>query len=115
MEYETRVKLFLADDPTAWITSAIVCLYDRDRVSPDDPVGMNVTNRYGEASFRFSPDEYLDIDDLVGGRLPELYIKVFDSEGDCVVSTRAGAERNAVPDLIPVPVARELAMKHRLL
>lgn len=115
MEYETKVKLFLADEPSAWIACAIVCLYDRDRLSRDDPLGMNITNSYGEAVFRFNVDEYLDVDDRIGGSLPELYVKVFDSEGACVVSTRAAAEPNAVPALIQVPVDRELAARHRLL
>lgn len=115
MEYETKIKLFLADEPAEGITCAIVCLYDRDRISRDDPLGMNITNSYGEASFRFSPDEYVDVDDRVGGRLPELYVKVFDSKGDCVLSTRAEAERNTIPDLIRIPVERDLAIKHGLL
>lgn len=115
MEYETKVKLFLADAPGEWIACAIVCLYDRDRVSRDDPLGMSITNSYGEAVFRFHADEYLDVDDRIGGSLPELYVKVFDSEGDCVVTTRADAVPNAVPDLIRVPVDRDLARKHRLL
>lgn len=115
MEYETRVKVFLADAPTEWIACAIVCLYDRDRVSRDDPLGMNITNSYGEAVFRFHADEYLDLDDRIGGSLPELYVKVFDSEGACVVTTRAEAVPNSVPQLIRVPVDRGLARKHRLL
>lgn len=115
MEYETTVKLFVADAPTDWIACAIVCLYDRDRISRDDPLGMNVTNSYGEAKFRFTADEYLDIDDRVGGNLPELYVKVFDSDGGCVLSTRADARRNTVPNLIQVPVERELAERHGLL
>lgn len=115
MEYETRVKLFVADAPTEWIACAIVCLYDRDRLSPDDPLGMNITNSYGEAVFRFTADEYLDVDDRIGGALPELYVKVFDSEGKCVVSTRAEAVPNAVPALIQVAVDRELARRHGLL
>lgn len=115
MEYETKVKLFVADAPTEWITSAIVCLYDRDRLSPDDPLGMNITNSYGEAVFRFTADEYLDVDDRLGGALPELYVKVFDSDGECVLSTRAEAAPNSVPNLIQVPVERELAQRHRLM
>jgi hypothetical protein len=114
MEYETRVKLFVDGAPSEWIPCAIVCLYDRDRVSRDDPLGMNVTNAYGEAVFRFAEEEFLDVDDRIGGALPELYVKVFDSEGECVLSTRAEAERNAVPDLIRIPVDRELARRHGL-
>ena len=115
MEYETKVKLYVDGAPSEWISCAIVCLYDRDRVSRDDHLGMNVTNAYGEASFRFAEDEFLDVDDRIGGALPELYVKVFDSEGNCVVSTRAEAMRNSVPDLIRIPIDRELARRHRLI
>lgn len=115
MEYRTRVKLYVADAPTEWISCAIVCLYDRDRLSRDDHLGINVTDVYGEASFRFTDEEFLDVDDRIGGVLPELYVKVFDSAGECVVSTRAGAARNAVPELIRVPVERELARRHGLI
>jgi len=114
MEYETKVKLFVDGAPSEWIACAIVCLYDRDRLSSDDALGMNVTNAYGEATFRFREDEFLDLDDRIGGKLPELYVKVFDSEGNCVVTTRAEARRNAVPDLIRIPIDRELARRHRL-
>ena len=115
MEYETKVKLYVEDDPTEWIGCAIVCLYDRDRVSRDDHLGMNITNTYGEAVFRFHADDYLDVDDRIGGALPELYVRVYDSEGACVLTTRADARKNAVPDLIRVPVSRELAERHKLI
>ncbi len=114
MEYRTKVKVFIEDSPTDWIVGAIVCLYDRDRVSRDDHLGTDVTNIYGEATFRFTTEQFMDFDDRVGGALPELYVKVFDSEGGCVVSTRAQAISNSVPDLIRVPVARELARQHGL-
>lgn len=114
-EYETKVKLFIEDAVTEWIVGAIVCLYDRDRVSRDDYLGTDSTNMYGEASFRFTSDRFLDMDDRLGGSLPELYVKVFDTEGQCVLSTRAQAGRNAVPDLIRVPIERELALQHGLI
>jgi hypothetical protein len=115
MEYETTVKLFVADSPTEWISSVIVCLYDRDRFTKDDHLGMNITNPYGEAVFRFNADEYMDLDDRLGGSLPELYVKVFDTHGTCVLSTRADAMRNAVPSLIRVGIDREIAERHGLI
>ncbi len=114
-EYQTKVKLFIAGAATEWIVGAVVCLYDRDRISRDDYLGTDSTNMYGEASFRFTADQFLDMDDRVGGSLPELYVKVFDTEGQCVLSTRAQANRNAVPDLIQVPIERELALQHGLI
>jgi hypothetical protein len=115
MEFETTVKLFVADAPTEWISSVIVCLYDRDRLTKDDHLGMNITNPYGEATFRFMKGDYMDVDDVLGGSLPELYVKVFDSSGSCVVSTRADAIPNAAPGLIRIPIEREIAERHGLI
>lgn len=115
MEFETTVKLFVADSPTEWISSVIVCLYDRDRFTRDDHLGMNITNPYGEAVFRFTAEDYLDFDDRIGGSLPELYVKVFDTDGNCVISTRAEAVRNAAPSLIRIPIEREIAVRHGLI
>jgi hypothetical protein len=115
MEFETKVKLFVEDAPAEWISCAIVCLYDRDRLSRDDHLGMNITDVYGEATFRFTREEFMDLDDRLGGVLPELYIRVFDSDGHCVVSSRAQARPNAVPELIRIPVRRELAVRHGLI
>ena len=115
MEYRTRVKLFIEGSPSEWVSGAIVCLYDRDRVSRDDHLGTDVTNAYGEADFRFTEAQFLDVDDRVGGSLPELYVRVYDADGRCVLSTRARARPNAVPNLLPIAIDRELARRHRLI
>ena len=115
VEYETTVKLFVEGAPTEWIACAIVCLYDRDRISRDDFLGTEMTNTYGEATFRFTEAQFLDLDERLGGSLPELYVKVFGADGECVLSTRVDATRNTVPALIRVPVDRELAHRHGLI
>lgn len=116
MQHRTTVKIYIEDSsPTEWVVGAIVCLYDRDRLTRDDHVGTDVTNQYGEATFRFPDDRFLDVDDRLGGRLPELYVEIVDAQGECVISTRASAVRNAVPSLIRVPVDRDLALRHGLL
>lgn len=115
MEYRTRVKLFIEGSPSEWVSGAIVCLYDRDRVSRDDHLGTDVTNAYGEADFRFVAEDFLDVDDRLGGSLPELYVRVYDADGRCVLSTRARARPNTVPELLPIPIDRELARRHRLI
>jgi hypothetical protein len=115
VEYRTKVKLFVEGSPTEWIAGAIVCLYDRDRISRDDHLGTEITNTYGEATFRFTSEQFMDLDDRIGGALPELYVEVYDSQGERVLSTRNQAERNAVPELIRVPIDRELAVAHGLL
>src|SRR5690606_18762956 len=98
-----------------WIACAIVYLYDRDRLSADDHLGMSITNTYGEATFRFSADDYVDVDDRLGGHLPELYVKVFDAKGECVHSSRAEAVPNSVPSLIRIGISRKVAIEHGLL
>jgi hypothetical protein len=115
MEYQTKVKLFVEESPSEWISCAIVCLYDRDLVSRDDYLGTEMTNTYGEAVFRFTDEQFYDLDDRVGGALPDLYIEVYDSDGKRVLTTRRKVVRNVVPELIRVPIARALAEKHRLL
>lgn len=115
MNYQTRVKLYVEGSPSEWIAGAIVCLYDRDRISRDDHIGTSVTDSYGEAVFHFTADQYLDLDDRIGGSLPELYVKVYDTDGECVLSTRAQAAPNAVPELIRIPVGRETARRHGLI
>jgi hypothetical protein len=115
MVYQTKVKLFVAESPAEWIPSAIVCLFDRDRLSRDDQLGMDITDSFGEATFRFSTADFLDVDDRIGGVLPELYVRVYDSAGRCVITTRAGAERNTVPAVIRIPIERALAEQHRLI
>lgn len=115
MEFRTKVKLFVEGSPSEWISGAIVCLYDRDRISRDDHLGTEITNTYGEATFRFTSEQFMDLDDRIGGALPELYVEVYDSHGARVLSTRTQAERNAAPDLIRVPIDRQLAVQHGLL
>lgn len=115
VEYTTTVKLYVEDSPSEWIPCAMVYLYDRDRVTRDDFLGMEMTNEYGEATFRFRTSDYLDVDERLGGALPELYIKVYGRDDRFMLSTRAVARRNAVPSLIRVGVDRELAHEHGLL
>ena len=115
VEYETTVKLYVEEDPTEWISCAVVYLYDRDRLSRDDFLGMDITDAYGEARFRFTSAQFLDFDDRVGGPLPELFVKVFGRDDELMLSTRATAARNQVPMLIRVGIPRDLALQHRLL
>jgi hypothetical protein len=115
MEFRTTVKLFVEGSPSEWIPNAIVCLYDRDRVTRDDHLGTEMTDVYGEATFRFAAEDFMDLDDRVGGALPELYVEIYGTGRERVLTTRAEAVSNAVPDLIRVPVPRELAEQHGLI
>ena len=115
VQYTTTVKLFVEGSPAEWLPCAIVYLYDRDRVSKDDFLGMEITNEYGEATFHFRAREFVDVDDRLGGALPELYSKVFGRDDRFMLSTRAVARRNEVPSLIRIGVDREMAKEHGLL
>ena len=115
MHYHTRIRVFVEGSPDEPIACAIVHLCDRDRFTRDDHLGMDITNTFGEAAFSFTDEDFLDIDDLIGGALPELYVKVFDRHGGCAYSTRAAAVRNTVPEMIEVRVPRELARRHELI
>jgi hypothetical protein len=115
VEYETTVKRFVEDSPSEWISCAVVYLYDRDRLSRDDFLGMDITDSYGEAHFRFDSSQFLDLDDRIGGTLPELFVKIFGRDDRLMLSTRAGAARNQVPTLLRVGIPRALAKEHGLL
>jgi hypothetical protein len=115
LEYSTRVKLYVEDAPSEWISGAVVCLYDRDLVSRDDHLGTEITNTYGEATFRFTEEQFMDIDDRIGGVLPDLFVEIYDGDGTRVLTTRAEVVRNTIPELIRVPIDRDLARRHRLL
>lgn len=112
IQYSTTVKLYIDGSPSEWLACAIVYLYDRDRLSRDDFLGMEITNEYGEATFNFRSAEFVDVDDRMGGPLPELYIKVYGRDDRFMLSTRAVARRNDVPSLISIGVSRELALEH---
>lgn len=115
MKYQTKVRVYVQGEPRESVACAIIHLCDRDRLTPDDLLGMDITDTYGEASFSFTETEFLDLDDHLGGALPELYVKVFDRHGDCVFSSRTDAVRNAVPEIIEVEVPREIASRHQLI
>ena len=114
VQYSTTVKLYVEDAPNEWLSCAIVYLYDRDRLTPDDFLGMEMTNEYGEATFHFRRSDYMDIDERMGGELPELYIRVYGRDDRFMLSTRSLARRNEVTRLIRIGVERELAREHGL-
>jgi hypothetical protein len=115
LQYETTVKLYVEESPSEWISCAVVYLFDRDRLSRDDFLGMDITDSYGEAHFRFDSTQFLDLDDRLGGALPELFVKVFGRDDRLMLSTRASAARNQVPKLLRVGIPRALAREHGLI
>lgn len=114
MQYTTTVRLVLEGTPAQPIPGVMVSLYDHDRFGRDDFLGTEMTNTDGEARFRFTSDHFTDVDERLGGVMPDLYAKVFDAQGTEVLCTRAETIFNAPVKQITVPVSRELAERHGL-
>lgn len=108
MYCKTTVKLILADsrEPLAGVR---VQLWDRDRITPDDLLGTQVTDSAGEACFDYETEKYLDLDDRLGGHAPELYVVVLDTREAPVLSTRTEAAGNSHRRRMTVPVERAMA------
>lgn len=115
MRYTTTVKLVLAESPSSPIPNVRVALYDRDRFTPDDLLGAAETNADGEARFQYNTEAFADVDEAMGGDMPELYAVVYDARDQVVTSTRSDAEVNLAQKRITIPIAREVALRHQLL
>ena len=115
MYYTTTVKLVLAESPSSPLSNVKVALYDRDRITPDDLLGTSETDAAGEARFQYTTEMFDDLDEKIGGEMPELYAVVYDAGQKVVLSTRSEAEENLARKRITVPVPQELAARHQLL
>ena len=114
----TRVRIVRAEDPQTGIPNLNVSLFDRDLNDPDDHLSTGVTDTNGEILFKFDSDQYTDSEDSELWRLdsmPDLYIIIYDREGEMVISTRPEALENKLPDLITVPLNDDLVQKHNLI
>ena len=114
----TRVKLILSESPSTGIPGTKVSLFDRDLNDPDDHLSTGVTDTNGEILFKFDSDQDTDSEDSELWRLdsmPDLYIIIYDREGEMVISTRSEALENKLPDLITVPLNDDLVQKHNLI
>jgi hypothetical protein len=114
--FSTTVRVFLRQQPPLPLTNVTVCLFDRDETNPDDPLGMAVTDGDGQATIYYSLWQCADDEDIPGttAALPELYVVVYDAEGNIVLSTRANAKRNLHIPLIEVGIAPEIALARGL-
>lgn len=114
MQYTTTIRLVVAEAPDQPVANAQVALFDRDRVTRDDALGTATTDGNGEASFHYSSDRYVDLDDHVGGVFPDLYAVVYDANDQVVLSTRTDTVPNTPIKRLTIPVPRDLLVRHRL-
>ena len=110
MDYVTTVRLLIRETRQP-LSNVKVELFDRDEHSPDDSLGVALTNRFGEATFKYSTRDFADnlagTDDegikVGGGRdtVPDLYPVVYNSQGKIVLSKRDEATiNNAVLNML---------------
>jgi hypothetical protein len=111
MYYTTTVRLVAAEDPERGIPGVQVSLFDRDTFSRDDVLGTATTDASGEARFDYSSEQFVDLDDRVGGIFPELFVVAYARDGEKVVSTRSDAVDNTPRKRITVAVTAEQAAR----
>ena len=114
----TRVRLVLADSPNMGISGVKVELYDRDINDADDLLATGVSDDQGEILISFDSEQYTDTEDQELWRLeslPDLYVVVYDSNDQVVLSTRSKTQADQLPKLITVPISQELVEEHSLL
>ena len=114
MRYTTTVKLVLAESPDSPVSFVKIALFDRDRITPDDMLGSSRTDEQGEARIEFTTDQFEDVDEKLGGDMPELYAVVYDYRDQVVWTTRDAAEINFARKQITIPIPVQLALRHRL-
>ena len=117
MKLMMRVQLVLDENRKHVLPNVQVSLYDRDWKSADDLLGTAVTDAKGEIYFEFDEKKYKDDEDAPDWRiesLPDLYVNVFDAQGNLVYSTRDVVARDKFPKLLVVPIPRAIVEQHAL-
>jgi hypothetical protein len=113
-----RIQLTLEEDPGIPLPNVRLSLYDRDENDPDDFLVKGSTDDHGQVLLSFDSDRYTDQEDQEKWRtesLPDLYVVVYDPDGQVVFSTRAQAQIDKLPRLIQVTIPRELALNKGLI
>jgi hypothetical protein len=113
-----RIQLTVSGDHPAPLTNVRLALFDRDENDPDDFLGEGVTNERGEVLLSFDSDRYTDQEDQEKWRtesLPDLYVVVYNADGQVIHSNRPQAQIDKLPRLIQVPIPRELAQENGLI
>ena len=103
MRYTTSVKV-VEEGSNRPVPGLQVALFDRDAFSPDDALGTGTSDEQGEVRFDYNSEQFVDLDDRLGGVFPELYVVVSDAGGTQIVTTKADAISNTPRKQIPVPV-----------
>jgi len=114
----TRVKLFAAENPHTPLPNIKVSLFDRDLNDEDDLLATEITDNKGEIFFGFESDRYTDTEDQPSWKidsLPDLYVVVYDSHNQVVLSTLEDTKQDRILRLIEVPIIQELITEHALL
>src|SRR5687767_2820755 len=101
MHYTTVVKV-VEEGSNRPLQGLQVSLYDRDSFSRDDLLGTAATNDAGEARFEYSSEQFVDLDDRLGGIFPELYVVVAREDGTQLLSTKQDAVDNTPRKYISV-------------
>ena len=103
MHYTTLVKV-VEEGSGRPLSGLKVSLYDRDTFSRDDVLGSGDTDAAGEARFDYSSEDFVDLDDRLGGIFPELYVVVYRPDGTQLFSTKADAVDNTPRKFITVSI-----------
>jgi hypothetical protein len=114
----TRVKLFVAESPITPLPDVKISLFDKDTYDEDDLLATETTDTGGEVFFGFDSERYTDIEDQPEWKIdsmPELYVVVYDSQDQVVLSTRDQALQDKLMRLIEVPISQELISQHGLM
>lgn len=101
MHYTTVVKV-VEEGSNRPMPGLRVALYDRDTFSRDDLLGSAETDAAGDARFDYSSEQFVDLDDRLGGIFPELYVVVSRADGSQLHSTKADAVDNTPRKFITV-------------
>ncbi len=113
-----RVRLVIKEDPSKLLPGVKLALYDRDKTNEDDFLASGVTGEKGEARLVFDSEQYTDQEDQPAWRLdsmPDLFVIVYNQQGEEIYSTRDQTVEDRLPDVIVVGLPEELADRHHLL
>jgi hypothetical protein len=108
MQYTTVVKV-VEEGSNRPLSGLQVSLYDRDSFSRDDHLGTGQTDAGGEVRFDYRSEDFVDLDDRLGGIFPELYAVVYRPDGTEMHSTKADAVDNTPRKFITVAVPAGVA------
>lgn len=97
------------------LVNVSVSLFDRDRRSSDDLLGVVNTDRYGRAWFRFGSSDFFDglgDDDQFLDFTPELYAKAYGKDGEVVGVSRQSPRHSS--DL-KISIPHDVALQNGLI